>query len=346
MNRSFTIFLTGLAPAIWGSTYLVTTQMLPADHALTNAYLRALPAGILLLLITRRLPRLEWLPKLVILGALNFSIFWWLLFEAAYRLPGGVAATVGSTQPLLVYALSALFLGTALPWKLLVAGLGGVAGVALLTLTPDARLDAVGLLAAFGGALSMAVGVVLSRRWQLPVSPLSFASWQLIVGGALILPFSLMFEQPLPALTSINLLGYVYLGVIGGAVTYVFWFRGIAQLGPSTATTLGFLSPVTAVLLGWVILGQALSIAQMLGVGLVLASVYSVLLLQKWASLPPDTNTATDKGNMPSGRRLKAQMLAGDARRWRRDPLSHPDIRKMSPRELADLPYNSRIFEP
>ena len=336
MNRYLTIFLTGLAPVIWGSTYLVVTQLLPEDRALINAALRALPAGLLLLLLTRELPRLEWLPKLIILGALNFSIFWWLLIEAAYRLPGGMAATVGSVQPLMVYVLSAIFLGTALTWKLMSAGAIGVTGVALLTLTSGAQVDAIGILASIGGALSMALGVVLSRRWQMPVSPLTFASWQLIAGGALIAPFAIIIDPALPSLTTGNILGYIYLSFIGGAVTYVIWFRGISLLGPSTVTTLGFLSPLTAVVLGWIVLGQSLSMIQTGGVALVLSSVYAVMFLQIDKSRSQTTEPESGNNSNLSG--ISSKPSADENCQWSSDPYSHPIIKKMSQRELDDLP--------
>lgn len=87
MSRSLDTLLAASAPAIWGSTYIVTTQMLPAGYPLTDAVLRALPAGLLLLAITRELPERAWLGRIAILGALNFAIFWAALFVAAYRLP-------------------------------------------------------------------------------------------------------------------------------------------------------------------------------------------------------------------------------------------------------------------
>ncbi len=58
--RQSDLFLTALAPAIWGSTYYVTTQHLPDGYPITVAMLRALPAGLLLLLIVRQLPAKEW----------------------------------------------------------------------------------------------------------------------------------------------------------------------------------------------------------------------------------------------------------------------------------------------
>ena len=56
-NRLHTTAITALAPMAWGTTYLVTTELLPPGRPLTAAVLRALPAGLLLLAITRTLPR-------------------------------------------------------------------------------------------------------------------------------------------------------------------------------------------------------------------------------------------------------------------------------------------------
>ena len=273
MVRSTDLFLTALAPAIWGSTYLVTTEFLPNGYPVTVAMLRALPAGLLLLLVVRRLPGREWWGKVLLLGALNFSIFWALLFVAAYRLPGGVAATVGAVQPLIVIVLASAVFRTPILALSVSAAIAGMAGVALLVLTPAASLDPIGVVAGLGGALSMAAGTVMSRKWQPPVSLLTFTAWQLTAGGLLLLPVALWIEPPLPALSAENIIGLGYLGLIGAAVTYVLWFRGVSRMEPSAVSTLGFLSPVTALMLGWWVLDQQLSPLQIIGFVTVLASV-------------------------------------------------------------------------
>ncbi len=86
-NRTTAILTTALAPLIWGSTYLVTTEFLLPDRPLTAALIRVLPAGLLLLAWTRRIPkRSEW-ATVVLLGFLNIGFFQAMLFVAAYRLP-------------------------------------------------------------------------------------------------------------------------------------------------------------------------------------------------------------------------------------------------------------------
>lgn len=277
------ILLTASAPIIWGSTYIVTTEFLPPDIPLTIAALRALPAGLLLLLLVRQLPGRDWIVRILVLGALNFAIFWALLFVSAYRLPGGVAATVGAVQALVVVFLSRLVLGVPIRFLAVFAAMLGMGGVALLLLTPTAALDPVGIAAGIGAALAMAGGTVLSRRWRPPVSLLTFTAWQLTAGGVLLVPVVLVFEPDLPAFTARNWSGMAYLSLIGAAMTYAVWFRGVDRIAPSAISTLGFLSPVSAVILGWVFLGQALSPGQVAATAIILASV---LISQRAATLP------------------------------------------------------------
>ena len=132
MTDTRDLALTALAPAIWGSSYIVTTTFLPGESPYLVALLRALPAGLLLLLLVRQLPPVALLPKIFVLGALNFSVFWALLFLSAYRLPGGVAATLGAVQPLFVMALSGALLGTQIHRKGIAAAFLGIIGVGLL----------------------------------------------------------------------------------------------------------------------------------------------------------------------------------------------------------------------
>lgn len=282
MTRQTDLALTALAPAIWGSTYIVTTELLPPGHPLGMAMLRALPAGLLLILLLRQMPPRRWLGRIFLLGALNFTLFWGFLFLAAYRLPGGVAATLGAVQPLFVLFLSRALLGSATPPVAILAALAGIGGVGLLVLSPEAQLDPVGIAAGLGGAASMALGMVLSRRWTPPVSPLTFTAWQLAAGGLLLLPLALWLEPPLPALDRGALLGLLWLGLAGAVLTYAIWFRGLARLGPAALSVLGFVSPLSAVLLGWAIAGQTLSPQQIIGAATVLGSVW----LGQWALRP------------------------------------------------------------
>jgi probable blue pigment (indigoidine) exporter len=264
---------TGLAPAIWGTTYLTTTQLLPSGRPLLAAALRALPAGLMLIAISRRLPDGIWWWRAFVLGALNIGAFFALLFVAAYRLPGGVAATIIAAQPLLVAALSAWLLCERASMRLVLAALTGVAGVGLLVLPAGTTLDAAGVAAALGAAVVFALGIVLSKRWPSPAPLLVTTGWQLAAGGLLTLPFALVLAGLPASLTVTNLAGYAYLTVFGAAVAYALWFRGIRALSPTRVAFLALLSPVVATALDWIVRGEGLTPLQAAGGLIVLGSV-------------------------------------------------------------------------
>ena len=271
----FDSLLTALAPAIWGSTYLITTELLPPGRPLLAAVLRALPAGLILLAIGRKLPAGAWWWRALVLGVLNIGAFFYFLFVAAYHLPGGVAALVMSIQPMIVLLLGLGLLGERIRPAQVLACLVGALGIALLVLKPAAKLDSIGILAGLAGASSMAAGIVLTKRWGRPegVSVLNFTGWQLVVGGAVLVPVAVLSEGMPPALTDANWLGFAYLGIVGALFAYMVWFRGIQRLPALTVSFLSFASPLMAALLGYVFLGQSFSLTQMLGAGAVIAAV-------------------------------------------------------------------------
>jgi len=270
------VLLTSLAPAIWGSTYIVTTEFLPPDRPFTAALIRVLPAGILLLLLTRRLPAFRETGRLVIISALNIGLFQSLLFVAAERLPGGLAAVLGAVQPLLVMGLNWAIDHRAPAKVTLWAALAGVAGMTVLLISPKTVFDPVGIAAALLGAGSMATGVWLTRRWQINLPVMALTGWQLILDGIMLAPAAWLIDTPLPVLTSSQYAAYTWLSMAGAFIAYGLWFRGITRLPGVAVASLGLLSPLVAVLLGWIILSQAFSGTAFCGLIIVLASVLIV----------------------------------------------------------------------
>ncbi|UFU05596.1 EamA family transporter [Ruania halotolerans] len=266
---------TALAPAVWGTTYLVTTELLPAGHPLFAALMRALPAGLLALALTRTLPRGTWLWKAVVLGTLNIGAFFPLLFVTAERLPGGVAATLGAIQPILVTFLVIGVLGEQLSRWRLGWGIVGVLGVGLVVLGPEAALDPLGILAGIAGAASMSLGVVLTKRWGRPpgVGPLALAGWQLGAGGIVLLVPTLLVEGVPAQIDGPAVAGYLWLGLVGGLLAYGLWFAGIRQLPVTATALLVLLSPLVAAVLGALLIGERLTPAQGIGFALALAAM-------------------------------------------------------------------------
>jgi len=275
-NRTAAIFTTAIAPLIWGSTYLVTTEFLPPNRPFTAALIRVLPAGLLLLAWTRRIPkRSEWL-TVVLLGFLNIGFFQAMLFVAAVRLPGGLAAGARSTQTLMVLVFTWLIDKTMPPKAAWAWSATGVLGIAMLVLSPSARYDGTGILAALSGAAAMALGVYLSKHKKTSLPVLAFTGWQLFIGGVFLLPVALLAEPPLESLSPANIGGYLYLCLFGAVFAYVLFFNGIVKLSPAAVSSLGLLSPVSAFVLGWLFLGQGMDAKSLAGFALVLVSIFGV----------------------------------------------------------------------
>jgi probable blue pigment (indigoidine) exporter len=268
------ILTTALAPAAWGTTYIVTTELLPPDRPLLAGLIRALPAGLALVAVSRLRPVGGWWIKTVVLGTLNIGGFFALLFVAAYRLPGGVAATLGAVQPLLAAGLASMLLSERLRSHVIVAGLLGIVGVSLLVLRAGAQLDALGVVAGLGGAASMGSGVVLTKHWGRPVPLLAFTGWQLTAGGAVLLPLVAGIEGWPSQITVVNIGGFLWLTTAGTVIAYMLWFRGIERLPVAQVTLIGLFSPVVAAAAGWAILGQALTPTQGVGISLVLLAIW------------------------------------------------------------------------
>lgn len=265
--------LTALAPILWGSTYMITALFLPADQPLWVATLRALPVGLVMVLMApRRLPK-GWPMKIWLLGAVNIAAFFALLFIATYRLPGGIAATLQATLPLMALAAQWKIAGrrpVSLQW---IAGFAGVIGVSLLVLTPDAALDTVGLLAAFGACVALLSGMLLVQRWGMPMGLFSFTGWQLLTGGLCLLPMAFFIEGMPPVMTETNLYGMLWLGLVNTGLAYLVWLNGVPKLQTSQLAFLGLLSPVTAVVLGVSLVGETLSQLQWIAILVILISI-------------------------------------------------------------------------
>jgi probable blue pigment (indigoidine) exporter len=215
-----------------------------------------------------------------------------LLFLAAERLPGGVAAAVAGAQPLIVLALGALVLHERIRPITATAAVVGAGGVALVVLGPAAELDLWGILAALGGVTATGVGMILTKRWGRPVGvgPVSYAGWQLSAGGLLLLPLTLIAEGVPQTIDGGAALGYLWLATAGGIVAYTLWFRGIQQLPVIAPGLLALLSPIVATVLGLVIAGERFTPLQAVGFVLTLGALVLGQLVARQKS-PSDART-------------------------------------------------------
>ncbi|WP_261664427.1 EamA family transporter [Deinococcus sp. Marseille-Q6407] len=242
MNRD--LLLTALAPLIWGTTYLLTTTFVSELPALLLGTLRILPAGLVLLALSRRLPPPGWWGRITVLAVLRQALFFVLLYGAALHLPGGVAATVGASSAMLVILLAWPLLGQKpTPLNLTLAG-AGLAGVALISLSGGEHLSLLGLALPLGFALTNALGTVLFSRWGPPpgARPLDQVAWELTIGGTLLLPFAL---PAAPALAGVppGWGALAFMTLVGTALAAILWQRGLNRLPVQQVGLLAPLSP-------------------------------------------------------------------------------------------------------
>lgn len=265
------VAVTAIAPVAWGSTYVVTRAVLP-DAPLWGAVLRALPAGLLLLAVARRIPQGAWWWRAIVLGALNAGGFFVLVYAVAQLLPSGIASTVMATSPLALMGFGWILLGQR-PRALSLAGaLAGAAGVAVMLYGSGDEVDPLGLIAAVSAMLLSAVGYVLATRWQ-DVDVLSSTAWQLVAGGLLVVPFAVLVEGGPPQLDAAAIVGFAYVSLVATALAYLAWFAGMRRLGPAVAGLVGLLNPVAGVALGALVAGEALTARQFLGLAIVLVGI-------------------------------------------------------------------------
>ncbi|WP_347039549.1 EamA family transporter [Glutamicibacter halophytocola] len=273
--------LTAIAPVAWGSTYYVTREYLPGDAALWGGVFRALPAGLILLLICRRLPRGSWWWKSLVLGTLNIGAFFALVYAVARLLPSSIAATTMAVSAGVLMLLAWPLLGERPKrWPLIGAALGFL-GVAIMVFDGQSKISMLGILLSLTAMGISSVGFILAKKWSSGQPIVDTTAWQLVAGGLLLLPFAWLIQGPPPALDRQAVLGFGYLSVVATAIAFLAWFSGLRHLPSGTVGLLGPLNPVAGVILGTLLAAESLGIQSLGGMALVLSGVLLGLLANR-----------------------------------------------------------------
>jgi probable blue pigment (indigoidine) exporter len=262
--------IAAVAPIAWGTGYYVTDTYLPPGRPLFGAAVRALPFGLMLLALRPGLLSGSWWWRTVLLGALNFSAFFFLIFVASYRLPGGLASTITATAPIAVMLLAWVLAGERPHRASLAAAVVGVGGVALLVVRGSGAVDALGVLASLAAVAVSSLGFVLVKTWRPPVELATFTAWQLVFGGLLLAPVALLVEGVPPALDARAVVGFGYLGLVGTVAAYASWFAAMRRLPAAAVSLVGLLNPVTGTVVGVGLADETLGVVQLAGLVLVL----------------------------------------------------------------------------
>lgn len=267
------VLICAIAPVSWGATYFVTRHFLPDGAPLWSAALRALPAGVILLAVARRLPSGSWLWKSLVLGLLNFGAFFVLVYLAAQLLPTSVAASVMALAPVALSMLAIPLLRQRSTAYMLIGAVLGVVGVGLLVGLGASRIDPLGVAISLMALLLSSLGAILATKWRDDLPLVATTSWQLVAGGLMLLVAAIVVEGAPPAITSTNVLAYGAISLVATAIAFLCWFAGLRHLPAGTVGIIGLLNPVTGVLLGVLLAAESLASSQWWGLALVAAAL-------------------------------------------------------------------------
>jgi drug/metabolite transporter (DMT)-like permease len=141
------------------------------------------------------------------------------------------------------------------------------------------RADLLSVIALLVAPLSWAAGSVLQGRRAVTVSPVVSSGYQQLAGGLWLVLGAWLFREPVPHPTAQAWGAWGYLVVVGG-LGFFAYVQALRRLPISLATTYAYVNPVIAVFLGWLILGEPITIWTLAGAALVLAGVAGVLRLR------------------------------------------------------------------
>jgi drug/metabolite transporter (DMT)-like permease len=279
---------------VWGSTFLAIRVGVREVPPFLLAAIRFLIAGFVLFGWMRARgtvspSRREWF-SVILLAVLFFVGDYGLVFWAERRVPSGITAVMMATIPAFMALSEILFLKTQrLTMRLGVALLVGIGGVLVLISRSisfgDSPIDTLGAVALIVAAISWAVGSALTRKLPLPSSKAMSSGAQMLAGGVLLTLTSAALGEfrgfRVQAVSLKAWLALAYLIVAGSIIAFTAYVWLIHHESPTKVGTYAYVNPVVAVLLGYFLGGEALSLRTIIGTMLVLVSVVVITTTPK-----------------------------------------------------------------
>jgi drug/metabolite transporter (DMT)-like permease len=268
-----------LLSALWGASFIYIRVAVPALGPFVLVELRVGLAAVALALcaaLVGRLPKLRgrW-RQFALLGAVNVAIPFSLISTAEINLTASLAAILNSTTVMFTAVVAAVWMGDALTARKLVGVALGIVGVTVLVgWDPIAMNWAVALSvgAMLAAPLAYALGSVYAKRTFADSPPLAIASGQLTAAAMLMLPLAAV-SAPEQSPSTIVVLSVLGLALPSTAVAYMLYFRLIANVGPTSTSTVTLLVPLFGLLFGVVLLDEPVGVGTLAGLVLILSSV-------------------------------------------------------------------------
>ena len=283
---------------VWGSTYLAQKVGLEGLPPLTMNAIRFLIAGALLYAYCRyrRMPnpdRPQWragaIQGLLLPAAGTGGAAW-----AEQRLSSGITALFLASIPLWIVLGRRFADRERITWPVTLGLTAGFAGVAVLA-RPTGGGDVVSVSVALGGALCWGLGTVYAGHAPRPASALMASAIEMLCAGAILVVLSgVTGEWSRIDVTGRSLLAVGYLIVFGSLVAYTAYTWLLDHVAPRIAGTYAFVNPVVAVLLGWWLLSEPLTVGTLLATALIAAAVALIVLAPSPAPSPAQKSAEHD----------------------------------------------------
>jgi drug/metabolite transporter (DMT)-like permease len=266
---------------VWGGSFFFNGVAVRELPSFTLVWLRVAVAAASLLLIMRvlgqRMPteRRVWVAFLG-MGLLNNVVPFCLIVWGQHRIASGLAAILNATTPLFTVLVAHLLTRdeklTTLKAAGVVVGFGGAAVMIGPAALGGAGSQVVAQLACLAAALCYAFAGIFGRRFRrMGVSPLATAAGQVSASTLLLLPIVLLADRPWTlAMPHAATWGAVVgVGLLSTALAYVLYFRILAVAGATNLLLVTFLIPLSAILLGALVLGERLLVRHFAGMALI-----------------------------------------------------------------------------
>jgi drug/metabolite transporter (DMT)-like permease len=297
-------FLIAIFCTLWSSAFSVAKIALVDSPPLLFLTARFCLAGAVMLLAAaafgQTLPSRRDIGILVLLGMINNALYLSLSYLGLGSISAGLSALIISANPILTALAAATLLGESMTWRKSGGLVLGFSGVALIV---QARLaggveSAHGVVITIAALLTLVTGTILFKLLA-PRGGLWVGSGiQNLAGGVAVAPFALSFESVnsiTPTWSLLAALAYVALCVsIAGLLV---WFYLLTHVGATVASSYHFLTPPLGVLFGWLLLGEHVTLFDILGIVPVAYGIYlvtrparspSIVVIAESCALQPD----------------------------------------------------------
>lgn len=284
---------------VWGSTYLAIRFAVDTLPPFTMAGVRFLTAGLLLVAWTRyrgveRATAVHWKTAAIISGLMlvagNGVLAW-----AEQTVPSGVAALIVALVPLWMVLLTALRPGGKRPSGMVVLGLVlGFLGLAYLIgpseIVGGADLDRLGAWAIVFAAFAWAVGSVYATTAPQHPSAFLSAGLQMTTGGVMLLITGFLLGERIAwaTVTMQSVLALGYLILFGSILAYTAYNWLLRNADTAKVSTYAYVNPIVAVLLGWGLGGEVLSVRVMIAASVIVGAVALIITAKARKAAPVD----------------------------------------------------------